>query len=354
VPLEEHQGEVAMSRGAGAGAGGNAGRTVRWGILGPGYIAGIFADDLAATEGAELVAVASRDERRAAAFAARHGVGRSYGDYRRLGEDRDVDVVYVATPHSHHFEHTKLMLELGKAVLVEKPFTMTAAQAQELCDIARSRDAFLMEAVWTLCNPLVRDLARRVQDGAIGTPTAFSASLGPIGGIPKGHRVEDPGQGGSFLLECMMYPLSLVATLAPDLARADDVFASAVKTDRGVDVAASMTLVSRSGIATMSGGFVTGSEGAGTSTFHLTGTHGWLQVDDNLFNPGHAVISSAAGLTPLGTSAHLQGYRWEIEEVSRCIRRGATESDLVPLSRSVAVMRLLDRGRDVAGVGVQS
>jgi predicted dehydrogenase len=333
---------------------GDAVPDVRWGILGPGYIAGIFAKDLAATPGAQLVAVASRDAQRAAEFAARHRAARSYGTYAELGEDPEVDIVYVATPHSHHFEHTKRMLEQGKAVLVEKPFTMTAAQAEELCDLARSGNVFLMEAVWTLCNPLVRDLVGRVHAGAIGTPTAFSASLGPIGGIPQGHRVEDPAQGGSFLLECMMYPLSLVATLAPDLVRADEVFARAVKTNRGVDTAATLTLGSQAGIATMSGGFVTGSEGAGTSTFHLTGTGGWLQVDDNLFNPGHAILSSGADLTKLETSEHHQGYRWEIEEANQCIRDGSTESSLVPLSLTLDVMRLLDRARHAAGIEVRS
>lgn len=354
MPLAEHQGEDAMNLAHGKEAPQGSPSVVRWGILGPGYIAGVFAEDLTRTPGAELVAVASRDAARAAEFASRHRADRSYGDYAVLGEDPDVDIVYVATLHSHHFEHTKLMLEHGKAVLVEKPFTMTAAQAQTLCEIARSRNVFLMEAVWTLCNPLVRDLLGRVRAGAIGTPTAFSASLGPIGGIPKGHRVEDPARGGSFLLECMMYPLSLLATLAPDLAHADEVYARAVKTARGVDTAATLTLCSRAGIATMSGGFVTGSDGAGTSTFHLTGTEGWLQVDDNLFNPGHAILSSGVDVTPLGTSDHQQGYRWEIEEANRCIRDGSAESELVPLSLSLEVMHLLDRARDSAGVEVRS
>jgi predicted dehydrogenase len=327
---------------------------VRWGILGPGYIAGIFAEDLARTPGSQLHAVASRKADRASAFAQSHGAERSYGSYAALGEDPDVDIVYVATPHSHHLEHAKLMLEHGKAVLVEKPFAMTARQAEELSALARSQGLFLMEAVWTLCNPLVRDLIDRVQARQIGMPTSFSASLGPLGGIPKGHRVEDPEQGGSFLLECMMYPLSLLAALAPDLARAPKIWAEAVTTDRGVDTSATLTLSSDAGFATMSGGFVTGSIGAGTSTFHLIGTDGWLQVDDNLFNPGHAVLSSGGALTPLVSSPPDQGYCWEILEVNRCIRAGLTESEVVPMSLTLDVMRLLDRAREAAGIEVLS
>jgi hypothetical protein len=152
----------------------------------------------------------------------------------------------------------------------------------------------------------------------------------------------------------MIYPLSILAALAPDLARADKVYADSVTTERGVDVSATMTLSSRAGIATMSGGFVTGSEGAGTSTFHLIGTDGWLQVDDNLFNPGHALLSSRGSLTSLETDLHEQGYRWEIEEASRCVRAGRLESELVPVRLTLDVMRLLDRGRATAGIEVRA
>lgn len=324
---------------------------VRWGILGPGFIAGIFAADLARTPGAELVAVASRDAGRAQAFAADHAVARHYGDYASLAEDPDVEIVYIASPHSHHHEHAKLMLEHGKAVLVEKPFTMNAAEAEDLVSIARSRGLFLMEAMWTLCNPLVIDLAARVRAGAIGSPQAFSASLGPIGGVPKGHRIEDPALGASFILECMVYPLSILAALAPELVDPASVSASVVLSDRGVDTAAAITLTSGAGVGTMAGGFATGTEGAGLSTFHLIGSDGWLQVDDNLFNPGRARVSSrGAEVETVESPLALDGYRWEIEEAGRCLRAGAAGSALVPLDLTLRVMRLMDESRSAAGL----
>jgi predicted dehydrogenase len=352
LPLEKHPDQAVVSTPSEKVLMSTTDRDVRWGILGPGYIAGVFAGDLARASGARLAAVASRDAGRARLFAEQHGAPRHYGDYRSLAVDPDVDIVYIASPHSHHHEHVKLMLEHGKAVLVEKPFTMTSAQADELVAIARSSGIFLMEALWTLCNPLVRELVARVHSGEIGTPRAFTASVGPIGGVPKGHRVEDPALGGSFMLECLVYPVSLLLALAPELADPETLTAAAVVTKRGVDTSSALTMSSVAGIATMGGGFVTGTEGAGASTFQLIGSEGWLQVDDNLFNPGRATLSSGgAPVQVLENTLNTEGYRWEIEEASQCVRTRQVESEIVPLSMSLGVMRILDRGRAAAGIG---
>jgi predicted dehydrogenase len=325
-------------------------RAVNWGILGPGFIAGLFAEDLARTPGARCAAVASRDVGRAQNFAETHGVKRHYATYDALAHDPEIDIVYVATPHSHHFEHAKLMLEGGKAVLLEKPFTMTAAEAIELVTIAKSRKLFLMEAMWTLCNPLMRQLVRRISAGDIGTPRAFSAALGPIG-VPHGHRVEDPTLGASYIRECLVYPISILLALSPDLAKADEVSASAILNGRGVDMGASVCLTSSTGTATMSGGFAMGSSGAGLSTFQLIGDQGWLQVDDNLFNPGRATFSSkAAQPVVLDEPLSAERYRWEIEEAGRCFIAAEVESPLVPHHLTIQAMQLIDRARAAANL----
>jgi predicted dehydrogenase len=324
---------------------------VRWGIVGPGFIAGLFAEDLARVVGARCVAVASRDAERARGFAERFGIDRHYADYAALAADPGIDVVYIATPHSHHFAHAKMMLEAGKSVMVEKPFTMNGDEAEELIALARRRGVFLMDAMWTLCNPLLLDLAKRVRAGEIGTPRGFNASLGPLGGIPAGHRVEDPALGGSFLLECLVYPLNILAALAPDLLKADKIHASSIVSARGVDTYTSVMLTSEAGVASMSGGFVVGSEGAALSTVHLAGGSGWLQIDDNLFNPGHAVLSSqGAAPVVLEDARSAERYRWEIEEANRCLRAGELESPLVPHALTLDVMRVLDRCRSAAGL----
>src|SRR4051794_11920688 len=133
-----------------------ADRPVRWGILATGKIATAFVQNLALLPECETVAVGARKQDSADAFAREHGIPRAYGDYRALVEDPDVDVVYVATPHSLHREHVELAFEAGKPVLCEKSLTLTAAEAEQLVRLAREKNLFLMEAMWMRCNPLIR------------------------------------------------------------------------------------------------------------------------------------------------------------------------------------------------------
>lgn len=316
---------------------------IRWGIIGPGWIAGLFAQDLARTPGARLVAVASRDPGRSQAFASLHGAAKAYGDYAALAADPDVDIVYIATPHSHHHAHARLMLEAGKPVLVEKPFAMNAAETQDLITLAQQRGLFVMDAMWTLCNPLFGELVRRVAAGDIGTPRAFSATIGPMG-MTKGHRAEDPDLGGSFTLECMVYPMNIIAGLAPNLLTEARVTASAILTERGVDSTVAIHLKNSEGHAAMAGGFVMGAKGSGSSCFQLVGDEGWLAVTDNLFNPGRAVISAKGReLEEIVEPASAEQYRWEIEEVGKCLRAGHKQSSLVSHELTLGVMRLLDQ-----------
>lgn len=176
----------------------NDGR-VRWGILATGGIAAAFTADLVDLPDAEVVAVASRSEDSAKAFAERFGIPRAYGDWRALAEDADVDVdvVYVATPHAAHRVAAGMCLEAGRNVLCEKAFTLNAREAEELVALARERGRFLMEAMWMYCNPLVRRLAELVRDGAIGEVRTVQADFGLAGPFPPSHRLRDPAQGGA-------------------------------------------------------------------------------------------------------------------------------------------------------------
>jgi predicted dehydrogenase len=316
---------------------------IRWGIIGPGWIAGLFAEDLARTPGARCVAVASRDLERAKAFAAKRGISRAYGDYAALAADPEVDIVYIATPHSHHHEHGRLMLTGGKPVLMEKPFAMNAAEAADIMSLAKSQGLFVMDAMWTLCNPLFRHLAGRVAAGDIGTPRMFSSFIGPMG-AEKTSRIGNPALGGSFTLECMTYPMNILAGLAPNLVAGAKVTASALITDRGVDSTSSIQLKNADGFASMTGGFVFGAQGAGASGIQLIGDEGWLSITDNLFNPGQALISARGqAMEEISEPASAERYRWEIEEAGRCLREGRTESTLVSHDLTLGVMRLLDQ-----------
>src|SRR5207244_10893511 len=160
----------------------------RWGILATGNIARAFVTDLRLMPDAEVVAVGSRSAEAAGRFAAEFGVPRAHASWQALAEDPDVDVVYVATPHSAHHAATLTCLRAGKAALTEKPFTLDLEEAEELVETARSAGVFLMEAMWTRCFPLVRRISTLLADGAIGTVTGLQADFSVSVDHPSTHR----------------------------------------------------------------------------------------------------------------------------------------------------------------------
>lgn len=210
-----------------------SGRKVRWGILATGGIAASFAEDLREMkDDAEIVAVGSRSLASACAFADRFGIPRAYGSWTELADDDGIDVVYVATPHSAHRVAAGLCLRAGRSVLCEKPFTVNAVEARELADLAKARGLFLMEAMWTYCNPVVRRLTQLVADGAVGEVRSVHADFGLAGPFEPGHRLLDPALGGGALLDLGVYPVSFAHLL---LGEPDEVQAWAHLTEHGVD-----------------------------------------------------------------------------------------------------------------------
>lgn len=321
---------------------------VRWGILATGGIAASFTADLLDLPDAEVVAVASRTETSAKAFAERFGIDRAYGDWASLAADEDVDVVYVATPHSAHREAAGLCLEAGRAVLCEKAFTLNAREAAELVTLARSRGLFLMEAMWMYCNPLVRRLKALVDDGAIGEVRTVQADFGLAGPFPPAHRVRDPAQGGGATLDLGVYPVSFAHLL---LGEPERVTASAELSPEGVDLQTGMLLSWASGAR----GLLHCAINAGTGiTASVTGSAGRIDVPSGFFYPERFVLHRD-GREPEVFSARVEdGPRdsmvHEAVEVMGRLRAGDTESPLVPLDGSLAVMRTLDRVREAVGV----
>ncbi|CAM5348654.1 Gfo/Idh/MocA family protein [Streptomyces narbonensis] len=320
-------------------------RTVRWGILATGGIAERFTTDLLTLDGAEVVAVASRTEASAKTFADRFGIPRAYGEWAGLFADEDVDVVYVATPHHAHREAAGLALEAGKPVLCEKALTLNAREAEELVTLARDRGLFLMEAMWMYCNPLVRRLAELVRDGAVGEVRTVQADFGLAGPFAADHRLRDPAVGGGALLDLGVYPVSFAQLL---LGEPDSVQAHALISPEGVDLNTGMLLGWDSGASAL----LSCSLVADTPlTAAVTGTLGRIEVPRGFFFPERFTLHRD-GREPeeflAGDDPH--SFRHEAAEVMRCLRAGATESPLVPLDGSLAVMRTLDAVRERVGV----
>jgi predicted dehydrogenase len=318
-------------------------RKIRWGILATGGIAAAFTAELLELKDAEVVAVASRSDAPARAFAERFAIPRAHGSWTELADDPDVDVVYVATPHSAHRVAAGLCLSAGKAVLCEKSFTVNAVEARELVELARGRGRFLMEAMWMYCNPAIRRLDALVRDGAIGEVRAVHADFGLSGPFDPTHRLRDPAQAGGALLDLGVYPVSFAHLL---LGEPDEVQAWARLTEEGVDANTGILLGYDSGAVAVLSCSIT----AGTpTTATVTGTAGRIEFPHGFFQSDRFVLHRE-GREPEVFTAPAASLRYEAEEVMRCLRAGEPESPLVPLDGSLAVMRTLDTVRDRIGV----
>jgi predicted dehydrogenase len=321
---------------------------VRWGILATGGIAAAFTADLVDLPDAEVVAVASRSEASAKAFAERFGIERAYGEWGALAEDADIDVVYVATPHAAHRAAAGLCLTAGRNVLCEKAFTLNTREAEELVGLARDHGRFLMEAMWMYCNPLVRRLKALVDDGAIGEVRTVQADFGLAGPFPPAHRLRDPAQGGGALLDLGVYPVSFAQLLLGEPA---DVTAKAVLSEEGVDLQTGALLSWDSGALASLHCSLTG----GTATIaSVTGSLGRIDIPNGFFHPDRFVLHRD-GRDPEEFAADpadgpRNSLKHEAREVMRALRAGETESPLVPLAGTLAVMRTLDAVRDRIGV----
>ncbi|MFJ6213011.1 Gfo/Idh/MocA family protein [Streptomyces sp. NPDC092296] len=322
-------------------------RPVRWGILATGGIAASFAADLRLLpDDAELAAVGSRSLASAQRFADRHGIARAHGTWQDLADDPDVDVVYVATPHSAHHAAASLCLEAGKAVLCEKAFTLNLAQAQDLVTLARKRELFLMEAMWTYVNPTVRRMLELIADGAIGEVRSVHADFGASVPYQADHRLHDPAQGGGALLDLGVYPVGFAQLV---LGAPASVSAWAHLSPACVDENTGILLGYDSGaVANLSCSLV-----AGTSQYAaVNGTRGRIVFARDFFHPEGFVLHRE-GSEPEEVRLPADpgnGYTHEALEVMRCLREGATESPLVPLDGSLSLMATLDTVRDRIGL----
>jgi predicted dehydrogenase len=310
---------------------------IRWGILGTGGIARVFTEDLLRLPDHAVVAVGSRAPHTAEAFAERHGIERAHGSYEELAADDQVDVVYVATPHNGHHPAALRCLEAGRAVLVEKPFTTSAAEAEHLIAVARERGLFAMEAMWTRFNPLIARLRTLVADGAVGEVTSVYADFSAAFPYDPAHRLWAPELAGGALLDLGVYPLSFAWML---LGAPDTVQATAAPAPTGVDANTGILLGYASGAVAL---LHCGLMGDSPQTATVTGTKGRVEVAAPFFRPA-AMTLHRAGAEPETFTAELEGhgYTYQAAEVARCLRAGILESPAMPLAETLAILGTLD------------
>ena len=316
----------------------------RWGILATGSIAAKFVEDLRLVPDAEVLAVGSRTRERARAFADRFGIPRAYGSWAELAADDDLDVIYVATPHSAHYDAALTCLSAGRAVLCEKPFTLDRATSLALIEAARARDVFLMEAMWMRCDPLIRRMVELIADRAIGEVTTVHADFGLVGPFAPDHRLRARALGGGALLDVGIYPVSLAHLV---LGLPDEIRAWA-KLSHGVDENTGVVFGYASGaVAALTCGIIGGTP----TTATITGTRGRVELPSNFHCPSQFTLRRH-GAEPEVFSMERRGwgYQYEAIEVQRCLAAGLRESPLVPHSVTLDVMGLLDTIRAQIGV----
>ena len=306
------------------------------GILGAGKIAGTVAATLVQMQEMECYAVASRDLEKARAFADRFGFRKACGSYEEMLRDPEVELVYIATPHSHHFEHITLCLAHGKHVLCEKAFTMNAEQASRAAEEAEKRGLYLAEAIWTRYMPSRRIIDNVLASGGIGTPNTLTANLSYV--IHDKERIYRPELAGGALLDIGVYGLNFALMhFGTDIAS----IGSAVQmTDEGVDAMESITIFYNDGrMAVLTHSIYARSDRKGI----IHGDQGYMVIE-NINNPQSVSVYDLNDqlVERYDVPAQISGYEYQFLEAERCIRAGRRQAESMPLSETVYVMDVMD------------
>lgn len=326
--IKPRKGDVSMSK------------TINWGILATGKIAHTFAKAVQFAEGAKLYACASRSAEKAAEFGKLYGAEKSYGSYEELAADPNVDIVYVASPMSCHYENVKLCFKHSKNVLCEKSVTMNTSQLEELTAEAREKNLFFMEAMWTKCLPSFLKAKEWFADGRIGDIKAIRADFSNPVEYDPNDRLFRADLGGGALLDLGVYPITLIAAF---LGYEPADISAAVNVGHGVDMDESVIFRYGDSYASMVAGFDIENDNRAV----IVGTKGRIAFDPWYFCTDTVRLYDDNGkLAEESITPHLcNGYEYEILEAQRCLAEGLKESPLNPLSDTLGVMKLMDRVR---------
>jgi len=345
-------------------------KTIHWGILGTGYAAHQFAQGLRTLAEAQLVAVGSRQQGTADTFARQFQIPRAYSRYEDLVNDKEVDIVYIATPNPFHKDHCLLCLTAGKAVLCEKPFTLNAEEAQEVVALAYQKRVFCMEAMWTRFIPLFQKVRDLLRAGTLGELKMLTADFGLRVAFSEQDRHFNPQLGGGALLDLGIYPISLAFYL---LGAPTTVVSCATIGKTQVDEQSTVLFRYPNGLlATLSSSFLTDLP----NEMMIMGTQGCIRVHAPLYRPTQLSIQIFPPLqtenneivnwkSKLKQNALLRksyrlvtqlvnkpkkivvpytgnGYQYQALEAMRCLSNGELESRIMPLAETVTILKTLD------------
>jgi predicted dehydrogenase len=312
-------------------------KTINWGVIGTGNIAGSFARDFRYTTGGKIVAVASRNLENARKFCDTYAIEKAYGTYTELFRDQNVDVVYIATPHNLHFQNAADAMRAGKAVLCEKPITTNADACERLIEIAGTTNCYLMEAMWTYFLPPILKAREWISSGSIGAiknikaDFAFKAVYNPLG------RLFNPDLAGGALLDIGIYPIALAQLLLEDFPEKISVFSH--KAETGVDMDETMIFEYKNGVtANLTASLAMNMP----KDAYIFGDEGYIHIPDFFMATDCYLYRDAHPVQHFRDERKSKGYHFEIDAVQRDLQQNRKESEIVPLKTSLMLQKIMD------------
>ncbi len=315
-------------------------KKINWGIIGLGKIANKFTEGLTNVENAEIYGVASRSKENAISFAKEYNATVAYGSYKQLMQDEKVDVIYIATPHVFHHELTMECIRNGKAVLCEKPFAMNITQAKEMIELSRSKNVFLMEALWTRFLPHFKFINEKIQSGDLGKIRFINADFGFMAEYDRSKRLFNKELGGGSLLDIGIYPVFMAYSL---LGKPDKIEAKAEFTETNVDASCDIRFSYPDGVKAEL--FSTLLENTPT-TAEIELEKGTIFLNSRFHEPTSVKITSEGKEETFEFGVETKGYNFEAEHVTRMLQEGKTESNIWNLDKTHDLMELLDAIRE--------
>lgn len=313
-------------------------KKINWGIIGTGAIANTFATALVGIEEVNLYGVASRTLNKAKGFAAKYGIEHAYGNYENMIKDPEIDVIYIATPHTEHFTNAKACIMAKKHVLCEKPISINREEAAMLADLAKENNVFLMEAMWTKFLPATACVKEWIDSERIGAIQFMDLNFGFAAELDYDARLFNPELGGGALLDVGVYPIQYATFLMnrlPDSIQSTMHFGLS-----GVDEITSVTFSYKEGTIALLNSSITTRIGANAC---IIGTKGKIVVEDfYMAQKAHLYDEENNLLETFFEPFPTNGYEYEAMEVNRCIQEGLLESPRNPLKKTIEIMEILD------------
>ncbi len=310
----------------------------RFGILGAGNIANYFCNGVKLVEGAEVLAVASKSEERARAFADKNGIPDSYGSYEALLARKDIDVIYIATTHNFHMELIRMALNAGKHVLCEKAMVLTEADAREAFALAKEKGLFLMEAMWSRFLPQYQKARQWIEEGRIGAVQAAACSIGFRANQDPDGRILNPKLAGGALYDIGVYAIEpLTYLLGESVEDVMGVWRPHPVT--GVDERVTIILRFPSCDAAIQATIAANPK----EYYYITGDRGFIELPFVTFGDRVRLFDENRNLVEEVVEPWENGFVYEIGEVIRCVREGRQYSETMPPEATIECARIYDK-----------